>query len=181
MRAAELSRERGLRVVGVDGDLSRPSVHGRPDGRKRRIRAFHVAVPITYNDGRPVDAQILAELALGAAATFGGVTIREASGLCLDGVTLETDRLLDFEIWTSDEKRIRELAGTVARQLEQRSVCTREVVQHVRFVGPETDRTLSTRTGAWHHLSGTLGAIAWNVSQLLQPRIAPSPPGDFGK
>jgi hypothetical protein len=134
---ADLARERGSSVVGFTGSSAIAAGVTPPETRWRPQRSFAVALPRTTNDGRMVPLRALAELVLVTVHRFGGVTLREAGGLCLDHNRLEADWLLDLEIWTDDESGVVAFAREVAVALDQRAVGVRVVVQHTRFVGQE--------------------------------------------
>jgi hypothetical protein len=108
------------------------SVEG--DRSSRWMAAYRVAVPRTFNDGRPAPIELLADVLLRGAEELGGVTIYEATGLCASAGGLELDVFFELEFWSNDDARVEAFAKDVARVLGQREVMIRELAHRVRRV-----------------------------------------------
>lgn len=100
-----------------------------------------ILIPTTYNDGRPVSAALLADFRRQVAGVCGGYTdaglvTGAREGLCNLPVVCERN----IELWAVCDEclldRLRFLAATIARELEQQSVHLEWHEVNVEFVKP---------------------------------------------
>lgn len=137
-RAATLALASGTRVIGFAGGTLRASTSAAPPEacEWKRERVFVLSIPRTSNSGVVFALDLIAEIVFDAARRFGGVTVRDVAGMCVDLGVLETDWLVELEVWTNDEVGVLALAGSLAWRLEQRVVAVRELPIRVQTVGP---------------------------------------------
>ena len=92
--------------------MQRPSTN-----RGRCLKEYEIYVPLTYNDGRPVEPEKLGELKDLLLAIFGGVTFfpQENEGYWRTGDVVFRDRIVIFRVLTGDI----ELAQTFLRGLKE--------------------------------------------------------------